>query len=387
MDNTNARYSGQIFGNYRLLKLLGVGGFSEVYLGTHVHLETMAAVKILQTRLNEDEFARFRQEAQTLIGLGHPHIVRILDFGLRDGIPFLVMSYAPNGSLRDRYPAGSCLPLETVVVLVKQISSALHYAHEHSIVHRDIKPDNLLLGENDEVLLSDFGIAVIVHNTYSMKTQEAIGTVAYMAPEQLRRKARPASDQYALGIVVYEWLCGEPPFDGEPIQVALQHLTETPPPLRAVRPDISAGVEDVVLKALAREPQDRFPGIQAFSDALEQASQKTEAGAFRPALSPQRTPSPRLKERPSLPAKPARRAFLVGGLAAGSATAAGLVIWQLNRVRSGSPLVKGGTTILKPETTPTLIPEGTSTGIPDATRMDAVVTGVAWSPGGRLAKR
>lgn len=201
MDEPFAPYLGQTFGNYSLIKLLGVGGFSEVYLGTHVHLETQAAVKILRTRLNEDEFERFRQEAQTIIGLGHPHLVRMLDFGIRDGIPFLVMNYAPNGSLRDLYPAGSRLPLHTVVELVKQIASALQYAHDHQIVHRDIKPDNLLVGENNEVLLSDFGIAVTAHNTYSMKTQEAIGTVAYMAPEQLRRKARPASDQYALGII------------------------------------------------------------------------------------------------------------------------------------------------------------------------------------------
>jgi eukaryotic-like serine/threonine-protein kinase len=138
--------------------------------------------------------------------------------------------------------------------------------------------------------------------------------------------------------------------------------------LRAVRPDISAGVEDIVLKALAREPQDRFPGIQAFSDALEQASQTTEAGAFHPAHVPQRTPLPRQKERPLLPAKPVRRAFLVGGLAAGLATAAGTLIWQMNRIHSGPPLVTGGNTTQKP----------------DATKMDAVVTGVAWSPGGRL---
>lgn len=384
MDEPFAPYLGQTFGNYSLIKLLGMGGFSEVYLGMHVHLETQAAVKILRTRLNEDEFERFRQEAQTIIGLGHPHLVRILDFGIRDGIPFLVMNYAPNGSLRDLYPAGSRLPLQTVVELVKQIASVLQYAHDHQIVHRDIKPDNLLLGANNEVLLSDFGIAVAAHNTYSMKTQEAIGTVAYMAPEQLRRKARPASDQYALGIVVYEWITGEPPFEGEPIQVALQHLTELPPPLHTKRADISAGVEDVVLKALSKEPQDRFSSVQAFSEALEQACQAAKAGEHRPGLAPQDEKLRILQERPSTPEKPARRTLLKAGLIAGAVAAAGVGTWQLTRALSPTPAwnpLQSFNTHMKP----TQMPELNQTQQPNLpSKMDAAVTGIAWSPGGRL---
>lgn len=161
MDELAGRYQGRTFGNYRLLKLIGEGGFSEVYLGEHLHLGTEAAVKVLRTRLTDEEFERFRQEAQTIIGLGHPNMVRVLDFGLQDRIPFLVMSYAPHGSLRDLYPDGTRLPLQTVVALVRQVANVLQYAHYHRVIHRDIKPDNLLIGSDGEVLLSDFGIAVV----------------------------------------------------------------------------------------------------------------------------------------------------------------------------------------------------------------------------------
>lgn len=277
MEAFSGRYTGREFGNYRLLNLIGEGGFSEVYLGEHVLLGTTAAIKVMHTRLTDEEFERFRSEALTIIEMAHPNMVRVLDFGMQDHVPYLVMNYAPHGSLRQRYPARTRLPLPVVLSLVKQVAAVLYYAHEKKVIHRDIKPDNLLIGRDDEVLLSDFGIAVAVHNTYSMQTQEAIGTVAYMAPEQLRRKARPASDQYALGVMVYEWLCGELPFEGAPIEVALQHLSETPPSLRSKNPDIPPAVEKVVMKALAKDPQQRYPDELAFAEALEQASQGTVA--------------------------------------------------------------------------------------------------------------
>ena len=272
MDEPAGRYQGRQFGNYRLLSLIGEGGFSEVYLGEHVLLGTETAIKVMHTCLTDEEFERFRQEALTIIHMAHPNMVRVLDFGMQDHVPYLVMNYAPHGSVRQRYPSGTRLPLPVVVSLVKQVAAVLQYAHAKRVIHRDIKPDNLLIGRDEEILLSDFGIAVAAHNTYSMQTQEAIGTVAYMAPEQLRRKARPASDQYALGVMVYEWLSGELPFEGAPIEVALQHLTEPPPSLRKISPDLSPAVEQVVLKALAKDPQQRYPDEMVFAKALESAS-------------------------------------------------------------------------------------------------------------------
>src|SRR5437899_1453672 len=164
--------------------------------------------------------------------LAHPHIVRVLDFGVEDSIPFLVMEYAPNGTLRQRHPKGSRVPLDIVVSYVKQVAEALQYIHTQKLIHRDVKPESMVLGRNSEALLSDFDIAIIAQSTRSLqtqRTQEAAGSVAYMAPELLRGKPRPASDQYALAVVTYEWLSGEPPFTGLVKQTASQHLSAHPP--------------------------------------------------------------------------------------------------------------------------------------------------------------
>src|SRR6266446_6137634 len=152
---------GEHLGNYHLLRLLGRGGFAEVYLGEHLYLQNRAAVKVLHTRLSEEEAARFVTEARTLARLSHPHIVRVLDFAVHEGLPFLVMEYAPGGTLRMRHPAGSRLPLATIVSYVRQVASALQYAHEQHLMHRDVKPENLLLGAREEVLLADFGLAML----------------------------------------------------------------------------------------------------------------------------------------------------------------------------------------------------------------------------------
>src|SRR6266849_5204222 len=148
---------GQQLGNYRLVTLLGQGGFAEVYLGQHVRLSLQAAIKVLNRHLTDQEAEHFYQEAETIAKLMHPSIVRILDYDVQDGVPFLVMDYAPGGSLRRRYPKGSTLPLPQIITYVKQIAAALQYAHEQKFIHRDIKPENMLLGRQQEVLLSDFG--------------------------------------------------------------------------------------------------------------------------------------------------------------------------------------------------------------------------------------
>src|SRR5207249_6765712 len=137
----------------------------------------------------------------------------------------------------------------------KQVAEALHYAHERRLIHRDVKPENMLLGANNDVLLSDFGIALVAHSTRYQNTQEVIGTAAYMAPEQLQGKPRRASDQYALGIVVYEWVCGDRPFHGTFTELYGQHLFVPPPPLREKVPELSSDVEDVVAVALSKEPE------------------------------------------------------------------------------------------------------------------------------------
>jgi uncharacterized protein with WD repeat/tRNA A-37 threonylcarbamoyl transferase component Bud32 len=273
---------GQQLGNYRLIRLLGSGSFADVYLGEHVYLKMPAAIKVLHTQLAGEDLQRFLQEAQTIARLRHPHIVRILEFGV-ESIPFLAMDYAAHGTLRHRHPPGSVVPLETVVSYVKQVGSALQYAHDQKfaggqrLVHRDVKPENMLLDENESVLLSDFGIAVVGQSTRYPQDHDIAGSAAYMAPEQWQGKPRRASDQYALAVVVYEWLSGDRPFHGTITEVASQHMFVPPPPLRSKIPAISPDVEQVVQRALSKDPEQRFASVQAFVTAFEQASQPAPA--------------------------------------------------------------------------------------------------------------
>jgi eukaryotic-like serine/threonine-protein kinase len=262
----------QQFGNYRLVRHLGRGAFSDVYLGIHVHLKTPAAIKLLHTELTSSDVEKFRYEARTIASLEHPHIVRVLDFGIEDHTPFFVMAFAPNGTLRQRYPKGSILSLATIVSHVTQIADALQFAHNQKFIHRDIKPENMLLGSHNEVLLSDFGFVQIAQSSISQSTKEMAGTIPYMAPEQFHGKPRFASDQYSLGIVVYEWLTGDRPFQGSVLEIATQHMINPPPPVRVKNPAVPPEVEEVLLTTLAKEPQQRFATVQAFANALQQAS-------------------------------------------------------------------------------------------------------------------
>lgn len=263
---------GQQLGNYRLTTLLGQGGFAEVYLGEHIHLGTQAAIKVLHTQLTSDDVDKFRGEARTIAHLIHPHIVRILEFGVEDKTPFLVMDYAPHGTVRQRYPKGVALPLATIAPYIKQVAEALQYAHDEKIIHRDVKPENMLLGRRNDILLSDFGIALVAQSSRYQNTQDMAGTMAYMSPEQIQGKPRPASDQYSLGIVVYEWLSGDRPFHGSLTEMVGQHLSVPPPPLREKVPTIAPNVEKVVMTALDKDPKQRFISVQAFATALEQAT-------------------------------------------------------------------------------------------------------------------
>src|SRR5947209_3285083 len=263
---------GQQLGNYRILRELGRGGFADVYLGEHIYLKSHAALKILHTSLTENEVARFLSEAQTLVRLRHRHIVRVLEFVIEQGAPVLMMDYAPGGTLKQLYPRGAPVPLVTVITHVKQVAAALHYAHGRNVIHRDVKPGNLLLGDQQDLLLSDFGLALLAPSLDLLSTQEMAGTLPYMAPEQIRGKPCFASDQYALGIVAYEWLCGTRPFEGNTWQILHQHLEDAPPGLREKNGEIPEAVEAVLHRALAKDPQQRFASVQAFAHALERAS-------------------------------------------------------------------------------------------------------------------
>ncbi len=264
---------GHLLGNYRLLARLGAGGFAEVYLGEHQHLHTKAAIKVLHSRLDAEAIENFRVEALKIAHLAHPHIVRVLDFGVADRTPYLVMDYASHGTLRQKHPSGTTLPLATIISYITQIASALQYIHQQKLIHCDVKPANMLIGQDEQILLSDFGIATTTHTSTSFVQLSPQGTAPYMAPEQLNGKPHIASDQYALGIVVYEWLSGSRPFNGSVPELYIQHQTKTPPPLYPAIPGVSSAIEQVVMKALAKSPQERYSSIGAFADALQQAAQ------------------------------------------------------------------------------------------------------------------
>jgi len=330
----------QQLGNYRLLHLLDSGGFADVYLAEHTYLKMLHAVKVLHMYLfDQEEQQRFLDEARILARLNHQHIIQVKDFGIENGIPFLVMSYAPQGNLRKRHPEGSRVPCETALRYVKQVAAALQYAHDQHLIHRDLKPENLLLDANGELLLSDFGIAIVARSSHSQSVQDVVGTATYMSPEQLKGRPRPASDQYALATLAYEWLCGVPPFDGPTyLEIAKKHLSAPVPALSEKAPDISPAVEAVMNRALAKDYHQRFESIQAFADTLERASRcntMPEPAPARQAESEQSLDPPPEQHREE---RRRSRRFMLAMLGAAGALAAGGSYLGWRALSGASPL-------------------------------------------------
>ena len=384
---------GQSIGDYRLLRLLGQGTFGSVYLAEHLHDHTSAAVKVLHISLmGHGALHTFLNEART-IRLRHPHIVPVLDFGLsrHDNLPYLVMAYANGGTLRDRYPEASKLSYETIDTYVQQLASALQYAHDHRVVHRDVKPENMLVADDGTIQLSDFGIAKISELASLASLHQVVGTPAYTAPEQGEGKACPASDQYALAVVVYEWLTGQRPFQGDPLAVMLHHRIDVPPSLRSICPSVSPEVEQVIFTALAKTPPDRFPSITHFAQALHTALQGDAVPTLSsPNLDLSQSPSSTTIPIPPPPpvntgtfsrpfvAKPSRRTFLFVG-ACTLIVGTGGLIWGLHQsaisVSSPTPSPTPSP-ILSPTPSPTPAPVG-------KTLFTFPAYTIAWSPDGK----
>ncbi|HEY6408782.1 MAG TPA: tetratricopeptide repeat protein [Ktedonobacteraceae bacterium] len=269
---------GQELGNYRLVQLLGLGSVAEVYLGEHLRNGTLAALKVWHYALDGEESRHFQAEAGGIALLEQAHIVPMLDYGVtEENLPFVVMEYARGKSLRLRYQRGMQLSLATIVPIASCLAEALEYEHNAEIVHGDIKPENMLSRENNEVLLSDFSLASIARSSHAQYTLDLADIVAYVAPEQLQGQAEKASDQYALAVVIYEWLSGKLPFYGTFTEVATQHLIVPPAPLHTIVPMVSPAVEEAVLKALEKDPRKRFKGMREFVRALEEAHEALQA--------------------------------------------------------------------------------------------------------------
>jgi serine/threonine protein kinase len=284
----------QQFGVYQLTNLLAESRFARVYRGEQRYSHIEVAVKLLRRPLaTTEEVDAFRGEARTLAALIHPHIVRVLSFDVQEQTGYLVMDYAPGGTLRQRHARGEIVPLETILSYTKQIADALSYTHEQGVVHQGLMPESLLIGHQDEIVLAGFYLAS-AHQVADQQTQEhVIAVTSYLAPEQIQGKPGPASDQYALAVLVYEWLSGSLPFQASGNELAQQILTAAPPPLHADASRPAPAVERVVLRALAKDPAKRFASVQAFIAALEEAAQAGSApqpAAAASAQAPARQP-------------------------------------------------------------------------------------------------
>jgi serine/threonine-protein kinase len=264
---------GQVLnGRYELEQRIGDGGMAVVYQGRDLVLGRLVAVKALREQYVADAafISRFRREAQSAAALSHPNIVNIYDVGEDAGLHYIVMEYVPGRNLKDLIRAAGTLGARQAVDLGRQLCAALAYAHQRGLVHRDIKPQNILVTPEGLVKVADFGIAKGLHDINLTATGIAMGTVHYASPEQVEGKeATAASDIYAAGVVLYEMLAGRLPFEGEtPVSIALKHINETPLRLRAYNPQVPAGLETVVLTALSKRPEDRFPSADALGQAL-----------------------------------------------------------------------------------------------------------------------
>ncbi len=264
---------GQMLGPYQIVSQIGKGGMATVYKAYHAAMDRYVALKVVATQLTEDPtfFQRFRQEVRLIAKLEHPNILPVHDFGESNGIPYMVMRFLESGTLKERI---STLSLDEIDHVFTQLASALQYAHDNGVIHRDIKPSNAMLDKRGDVFLTDFGVAKMIEGAVQLTATGAItGTPAYMSPEQAQgMKIDQRSDIYSLGVVLFEMLTGKVPFEAEtPMAVIFKHIQDPPPPLSIVRPDLPYTLESVLLKALAKDPADRFASMTAFRLAWKSA--------------------------------------------------------------------------------------------------------------------
>jgi serine/threonine protein kinase len=259
-------------GRYRLVRLIDRGGMAEVWEGKDEILDRPVAIKVLHPRLaGDDQFQkRFRLEAVAAARLAHPNVVSTFDTGLDGGVAYIVMELVTGRTLRDALREEGPLPVAKAVAIAAAVADALHYAHEAGIVHRDVKPGNILMGQDGRVKVADFGIAKAATDRDLTQSGALLGTAKYLAPEQMSGQPQDRrSDVYGLGVVLYEMLSGRPPFTGDTdMAVAFQHAHAEPPKLRELRPEISRRLDSVVLKAMAKAPEQRFATAGAFRSAL-----------------------------------------------------------------------------------------------------------------------
>lgn len=273
---------------YRIIDTLGEGGMANVYLAEDIILQRKVAVKILRLDLQKEPqtLARFQREALATSELSHPNIVMVLDVGTDHGLPYMVMEYVDGPDLKEYIRANSPLNLGNIIKIMDQILSAMSLAHKHNVIHRDLKPQNILMDKHGNIKIADFGIAVALNQNSVTQTNSAIGSVHYMSPEQTRGGlVTKQSDIYSLGIILYELITGNVPFNGDSaVSIALKHAQEPIPSIRKQDPNIPQPLENVVLKATAKDPRDRYNSAKEMKDDLDTSLEPGRANepVFKP---------------------------------------------------------------------------------------------------------
>ena len=320
---------------YEITQLLGEGGMSYVYKAIDKQLQRTVAIKTLKPNYVEQEkfVERFKREAQTAANLNHPNIVQIFDWGIGDE-PFFVMEYIEGSTLTSIIANKRTISMNDILFIGAQVSSGLQAAHSKGLVHRDIKPGNIMITPEGKVKVTDFGIVSLQNEESDItKTGSILGTASYISPEQAQGKpVSKESDLYSLGTVLYELITGRPPFEGDtPIATATKHITDKPEKLSTYRADIPKGIENAVLKLLHKYPKDRFKNAEDLRAVLLQ--QKTQLQAIQTQENLVDLTSPKIKYRFTLPALIISLSIVVG------------TIWTLTRIFDGLP-VDGGTQIV-----------------------------------------
>ena len=320
---------------YEIIQLLGEGGMSYVYKANDKQLKRTVAIKTLKPNyVQQEKFVeRFKREAQTAANLNHPNIVQIFDWGIGDE-PFFVMEYIEGNTLTSIIAKRRTISLNDVLFIGAQVSSGLQAAHSKGLVHRDIKPGNIMITPEGKVKVTDFGIVSLQNEESDItKTGSILGTASYISPEQAQGKpVSKESDLYSLGTVLYELITGRAPFEGDtPIATATKHITDKPEKLSVFRPDIPKGIENAVLKLLHKYPKDRFKNAEDLRAVLLQ--QKTQLQAMQTQENLVDLTSPKIKYRFTLPALIISLTIVIG------------TVWTLTRIFDGLP-VDGGTQVI-----------------------------------------
>lgn len=263
---------------YEIIKTIGEGGMANVYLANDTILDRKVAIKVLRGDLSNDEkfIRRFKREALSVSNLSHPNIVEVYDVGEEDGNYYIVMEYIDGKTLKQLLQKRGALTLNEVIDIMTQLTDGLSHAHEAYIIHRDIKPQNIMIEDNGLIKITDFGIAMALNSTQLTQTNSVMGSVHYLPPEQANGKGSTIkSDIYSLGILMYELLTGSVPFKGDTaVEIALKHMKEKVPSIRKQNPTIPQSVENIVLKATAKNPKNRYDSVKDMYKDLQTALQR-----------------------------------------------------------------------------------------------------------------